>query len=363
MPGAFDVFDSGIYIVPEGVVQDEDAYALAGSGVIDGDVAGDLVIAANSLRITGNVEGDVLVASNGTVTISGTVAGSVRGVAREIRVEPGGSIGDDLAVAAVTTRVSGTVARDLIAFGGRLELTGSIGRDVHGRFVKGTIDGAIGRNVDVATSSLRVGAGADVGGSLLYRSNRSADTSPDAEISGTFKRISPRPSFFVDFWWTVATIMGFLAFLFTGLLLLWLLRDTSARAVGAIVLRPWRTLAFGLGAVVVVPVAVLAFAVTVVGIPVAVLLAVLYLLGFFFGPIPAVTAGGVRLLGGRGGIFGAFVLGAILWRLGIALLSFVAGGLYVVALIWGAGGWAAAVWDGRSRAYSADSAASTTANT
>jgi hypothetical protein len=164
-------------------------------------------------------------------------------------------------------------------------------------------------------------------------------------------------------WWTLATILGLFAFLFTGILLLWLLRDTSARAIGAIVLHPWRTLLLGLAVLALVPLMIVTFVVSFVGVPVAILLGVLYLLGFFLGPMPAVAAAGTRIPGGRGSLFGAFVVGAIAWRLGIFLLPVIAGALYVIALVWGVGGWAAAVWDGRSRNYSSDAAASTTART
>ncbi len=295
--------------------------------------------------------------------IRGEVGGAVRGVARTVVVEETGTIGDDLAVAAVTTRVHGSVGRDAIIFGGRFELTGSIGRDLHGRFVRGALDGAIARNVDISTSSLDVGPNTDVCGSLLYRSNRSADRDPAAVIGGQFSRLSPRPSFFVDVWWTMANILGLLAFLFTGIVVLWLLRDTSTRAVSAIVNRPWRTLGLGLGALILIPVVIATFVVTLVGVPVAVLLALLYLLGFFLGPIPAVAAVGVRLRRGRGSVFGAFVIGALAWRAGIFLLSFVAGALYVLALVWGIGAWASAVWDGRAAAYRGGDPTTTTART
>ncbi len=245
LPGGYDVFDTSIYLVVEGDRQDEDAYVLTERGVIAGVVDGDLVVAATDLEISGLVTGDVLVASAGTVVVTGEVTGAVRGVAREVRIEESAVVGDDLAVAAVTTRVRGSVGRDAIVFGGRFELTGAVGRNIHGRFVRGDINGAIGRNVDVSTSSLEVGPEAAVEGSLLYRSNRSADTDEAASVAGQFERISPRPSFFVDVWWTLATIMGFFAFLFTGLLLLWLLRDTSERAIRSIEARPWRTLLFG----------------------------------------------------------------------------------------------------------------------
>ena len=362
LPGGYDVFDTGIYLLVEDDLQDEDAYVATDTGRIEGTVDGDLVIAAGNLDIDGVVTGDVLVVSSGSVVIRGHVGGAVRGVARTVIVEETGVIGDDLAVAAVTTRVHGSVGRDAIIFGGRFELTGSIGRDIHGRFVRGDLNGVIARNVDIATSSLDVGPNADVGGSLLYRSNRSANRDPAAVIGGQFDRLSPRPSFFVDVWWTMANIMGLLAFLFTGIVVLWLMRDTSTRAVNAIAKRPWRTLALGLGALILIPVVIATFVVTIVGVPLAVFLSLLYLLGFFLGPVPAVAAAGARLRRGRGSVFGAFVLGTIVWRAGIYLLSFVAGALYVLALVWGVGAWAAAVWDGRSASYGDGDSASTTAS-
>ena len=349
LPGGFDVFDTSIFLIGEDASQDEDAYVLSQTAIIDGVVDGDLVIATNSLRISGVVNGDVLLASDGKVTISGTIHGALRGVAREVVIEETGVVRDDIAVAAVTTRVLGEVGRDAIVFGGKLQLTGVIGRDLHGRFVTGRINGEIGRNTDFATSALEVGAATVVGGSLLYRSNREADTEPGADVAGTFARLSPQPSFFVNVWLTLATILGFVAFVLTGIVVIWLLRDTSSRAVRNIVDRPWRTLLVGIVVLFAVPLIVLTLVRSLVGIPVAVLLGVLYLLGLFFGPIPAVAAAGRVLSRGRIGVFGAFVVGAVVWRLGIALVTFVAGGLYLAALIWGTGGWAVAVWEARRR--------------
>lgn len=362
LPGGYDVFDSSIFLVVDGNVQPEDAYVVADRGVVEGTIDGDLVIAAGELDVNGVVTGDVFVVSAGTVTVRGEVRGALRGAARRVIVTGTGMIGDDLAVAAVRTDVEGTVGRDAIVFGGRFDLTGSIGRDVRGRFGRGSIDGTIGRGVDVATSSLEIGPNAAVEGRILYRSNRTATRDPAASIGGQLTRASPKPSFFVDVWWTLATILGFLSFLLTGIAVFWLMRDTSARAVRTIVERPWRTLVLGVAVIVLIPVVVVMFVASLIGIPVAVLLGVLYLLGFFFGPIPAVAAAGSRIPGGRGGIFAAFLVGAIVWRAAIYFLSFVAGALYVLAVVWGFGGWASAVWRARGTGYSEPSV-DTTART
>ena len=363
LPGGLDVFDQGIFLVEEGASRPEDAYVLAESAIVDGVIDGDLIVAANRVSITGTINGDVLVATDGTVTIAGTVTGAVRGIAREVVIAEGAHIADDLAVLALTTRLAGNVGRDSIVFGGKLELEGGIGRDLRGRFVAGDLNGSIGRNADVSTSRLDVGPDTRIGGDLLYRSNRDADIADGAAVSGTLDRLSPRPSFFVDVWLTLATILGFFAFLLSGILFLWLAPGTSYAATAAIAKRPWRTLGLGVATLIAVPIVVWLFVRSFVGAPVAILLGVLYLLGFFFGPIPAVTVAGDKLLRGYGGIFGAFIGGAVVWRLGIAALPLVAGGLYVAALVWGVGGWAAAVWDGGRASYSEPSGTTITAST
>ena len=71
------------------------------------------------------------------------------------------------------------------------------------------------------------------------------------------------------------------------------------------------------------PILVLLLAFTLVGLPVAAILLFGMLVALVFGAVPAVTALGNRLLRGRGGLFGGFIVGAILWRLGIWLIPFV----------------------------------------
>jgi hypothetical protein len=97
------------------------------------------------------------------------------------------------------------------------------------------------------------------------------------------------------------------------------------------------------------PIVIVLLVATIVGVPVAILLMLLYALGLLMSPIPAVTAFGHRVLGGRGGLFGAFVLGALVWRLGIEIIPFVGVALYLAALAWGTGGWVLAAWDERRR--------------
>lgn len=326
----------------------EDVYVAAQSGRVEGTIEGDLVIATGSLVITGTVTGDVYALASGRVSVEagGVIGGSLRGAARDVVVV--GMVTDDVAVTALATSIDRgpgvEVGRDLVAFGGSVTLSGDVGRDVRGRVVNAAISGTVGRDLDVAVERLVIKGNAQIGGDVLYRSTRQAAISPVATIAGQVVRLPAQSNFVYGVVLTIANLVGFLGFLVLGIFMLWLFRNSSSAAVGAVIGHPIRTFLIGLAFVVVAPVAALVLAVTLVGLPVAAMV----LLGMFVlllvGPVPAVTAFGDRLLRGRGGLFGGFLLGAVLWRLGIWLIPLVGGVLYLVGLVWGTGGWVYGGW-------------------
>jgi hypothetical protein len=343
-----DIVTTNIYLVAEDQVEDEDAYVASTSARVAGIINGDLVISTGSLTISGTVTGDVFVLSHGTVHVTGEVGGSLRGMARRVIVE--GSIGDDVTVAAVTTRLSGTVVRDALVFGGSLTVDGEVKRNVNGRIVSALIDGKVGNDIDIAVGNLTLGQATVVEGDVLYRSGSDADIAQTARVASQLERLPTRGSFSVELALTLATILGFFGFLFAGMVLLWLFRATAPRAVSTIEERPLRAAAVGVGAIIVLPILVVVLAMTLVGVPVAVALLVLLALALVFAPVPAVTALGSRLLRGRNwGLFAAFVVGALIWRLGIWLIPLVGFALYLGALAAGLGGWLIAMREQRAQ--------------
>ncbi len=341
-----DVITANLYILGEDEVEDGDVYLAATSARVAGTVDGDFVVSTGSLMISGMVTGDVLVLSQGTVRITGEVQGSLRGAAREIIVE--GTIGHDVAALTVATRIKGSVERDALVFGGSVTLEGSIGGDVNGRMVTANINGPVGNDVDIAVGRLTLGPNADIGGDVLYRSGSDAEVAASAQVASQFERLPTRGSFTVELLLTLATILGFFGFLFAGIVLLWLFRATAPRAVAAVEHHPWRSAGIGVAAIIIVPVLVVLLILTLVGVPVALALAVLLALGLLFGPVPAVTALGARLLRKQHlGLFAAFLVGAVIWRAGIWLIPYVGVALYLGALVAGVGGWLIAIWERR----------------
>ena len=339
------VVTTDLFIVSEDEPIAEDVYVAATSGRVEGRIDGDLVITTGSLSISGTVAGDVLALTSGTVKIEpgGVVEGSLRTASPQVVV--GGAVGQDLFTTGIAAHVeaTGSVGRDVIMFGGTLSVDGGVGRDIRGRVFTTTITGTVGRDVDLTVQRLTIDSGGSVAGDVLYRSTSDANIAPDT-VEGQIVQLPAQSNFIFGVILAIVNILGILGFIVSGIILLWLFRSTGAASVEAIQRHPLKTLFIGLLVLIGAPLLVLFLAVTLVGLPLAALLLGMLLLSLVFGPVPAVTAGGDFVLRRKGGLFGGFVLGAVLWRLGIWLIPFVGVFLYLVALVWGVGGWVLGAW-------------------
>jgi len=339
------VVTTDLFIVGEDEPISEDVYVASTSGRVEGVVDGDLVIMTGDLSISGTVRGNVLALTSGVVHVEkgAVVEGSVRAAGPQVQID--GEVGGDLFATGIAAAVgsTGIVQRDVIVFGGTLTLDGEVGRDVRGRLLSADVSGTVGRDVDLAVERLVVHPGARISGDVLYRSATPAVIA-SGTVEGQVVALPAQSNFIFGVILTLANIVGFLAFIVAGIMILWLFRGTGSAAVEAVERHPLKTLLIGFGSLVGAPILILLLVATLVGLPLAALLLVALLLAFVFGPIPAVGAAGDVLLRRKGGLFGGFVVGAILWRLGIWLIPIVGSLLYLVGLIWGVGGWVLAGW-------------------
>jgi len=343
-----DFITTNIYLLDADSVQQEDVYVASTSARVDGTINGDLIISTGSLEISGTVTGDVLVLTHGPVEVTGTIGGSLRGIARNVVID--GTVADDVTVAAVSTSIFGTVSRDALVFGGALEMDGEVKGDVNGRMISAVFDGKVGHDVDISVGSLTLEGNTVVAGDLLYRSGVEANIAGTVQVGSQLDRLPTRGGWGVELILTVATVIGFLGFVFGGIVLIWLFRRTAPRSIDSVLKSPLRSAAVGFGTLVVAPVLIAILITTLVGVPVAVALLLLYVLGLFFGPVPAITAAGSKLLRSRWGLFAAFVVGAVIWRIGIWLIPLVGFALYLGALVVGVGGWVIGFWEERRAA-------------
>jgi cytoskeletal protein CcmA (bactofilin family) len=233
-------------------------YASGQTVTVDGDVDGDVVCAGQSVVINGAVKGDVLCAGQ-DLTVNGAVTGSVRAIGQLVTI-------------------NGTVGRN-VTVGGQTVVLGS-GSHVAGELAAGaqtlTINGPVDHDAMVGTNSLTLGA--VIGGSLNYLSNRTLPIDHDKVRGDIVRHDPPRaPSrqnmagarlASLLFW-----VLGGLAIM---LVAVWLIPGMVRGITNIMVARPGASIGWGALATLSGPPLLLVLALTVIGIPLALLLGALW---------------------------------------------------------------------------------------
>ena len=318
------VFLAGNTAIVAGVV-DGDVFAAAERVEVTGEVRGSLYGAGESVTVTGDINGNAHLAGQ-DVELDARVGGSAFVAGQNLTLTEESQIGRDGFLAGETVRSRGLVGKDVYFAAETTELDGKVHRDVRGR----------GHQVALTSSSfvggdLRVTAYSD--DAVVLDDGATIGGATEIEIEEGDEH---RPFVSAGFYFGV--IAKALAMLLLGLVLAALFpslvpeRPTSSGEV-------LREMGIGFVALVATPVVLLLVAVTVIGIPVSIVLGVLFLALLFLSSLVVAYFAGERLP-----MFAQSGVGTAL-RTGLALLAvllltevpFVGGGLCFLILIFGLG--------------------------
>ncbi len=223
--------------------------------------------------------GDISVVG-GTVTIAGTLDGSLDGPATSVTVTETGVVTGDVDVAAGSVHVRGTVEGDVNGAAGVVTVAegARIGGDLSAAAGSLVLDGAVDGSVRVGAEALTVGPTARVGGDLLYDAE-DMDIAEGATVGGVTE-FRPglrdgRVPLVGDLSLAVGTslalaVVGFVASLALGVVLLVAAPSLARRVTDTGRSHPARSGLVGVGTILAVPVSLVLLAVTVVGIPLSV---------------------------------------------------------------------------------------------
>ncbi len=279
----------------------DDLYIAGGTVTVTGIVDGDVTAAGGTVTLTGRTSG-ALLAAGGTVDIGGSVGRSIRAAGGTVRLDAATGTDAVLAGGNITVAETGRVGRDLVVGGGTVRIAGAVGRNV---FVGGgnvVIAGSVQGNVDVQVDRLLVLPTARIAGRLRYAAGRSAEIQPGAEVSGGVERVAAvrpgmplipaRRSPFRWFWrvgeWLWLLALGLVAFA--------LLPRLPGSVVSEIRARFGASLLAGVLVLVAAPVAVMALLISVIGIPLAVAVILLWFLTLYPSQLFAATWLGERVV-------------------------------------------------------------------
>jgi hypothetical protein len=238
----------GTVVVGPDETVDGDLSIVAGTAIVQGTVNGDLSVVGGDVLVAGTVNGDVDTVA-GAVRVTGDVSGSLSGTSGNLFVGEGGQVGGDIDYA------SGNVV----------------------------IDGTVGGDATIGAGSIRLGENAVVQGDFEYDAD-SFDRAAGAQVQGQIVRnsnlvsapgrILPAGAF---------SIYGFLTNLLFGALLLLLFPVFTGEVADRVERDPVVSGGLGLLTFVVVPLMLVLLAITIIGIPLSILGALLFALVLWTG--------------------------------------------------------------------------------
>ncbi|MEX2466961.1 MAG: polymer-forming cytoskeletal protein [Gemmatimonadota bacterium] len=257
---------------------------IAGGAVVDvpESVDGDVMAAGRAIVFTGSSGGSFLGVGT-TQELQGSIAGSMRAAGGRIVATGRTERNVTLLGADVVLDGGAQVGLNAYLVGGRVEQRGTVaghlraaGRDV-------ILDGPVTGNVDVIARSLTLGPSARIEGDLSYRVREGGIViDPASSVAGDVAAVTvPGPS--LAFRILIGTGRA-AAFLLVGSILL-LVVPPLRRAASQLDDRALPALGLGLLWLVAIPVMTAAAFVTVIGIPLAFIAGILYLMALYLAPV------------------------------------------------------------------------------
>jgi len=283
-----DYFAAGETVRISGTV-DGDAYIVGGNVFVDGTINGDLLTAGGTVMIRGTVTDDVRVAG-GTVTISGDVGKNITVTAGNALITENATVGGSVVAGVGTLEIFAPLGRGLTIGAGQA----TIGSEINGDVLAGVGTITLANNAKIngnltyyakAQTQLTQAESASVSGIITHNISVHDESMTREKAAGAFAGIG----FFLK-------VLSLLSALILGLLLLQFVPDFTKRTAGQINDRFFLALFVGFMTFLLAPVVILVLFVTLVGIPFAVLLALMIAALLFFAKVFAALFIGQRVL-------------------------------------------------------------------
>lgn len=267
---------------------DGDAFLAGGRVSTAAEVKGDLVVAGGEVSVGGGV-GDDLYAAGGSLQVDAIVTGNARVAGGDVTVGPATVITGALSATGGRLRFEGNTHQHLRAAGGSVHL-----------------DGVVQGDAEVEAEEITIGPNTRITGKLVARSPRQPEVPAGAQIAGGVEYEETQVGHVISadegadtgsvehgvgsFFWMLGVFVA-------GALFMLAFPAYSVRAARWIGQEPLRSLGLGFVILVSLPVLAVLLLFTIVGIPLALIVLLLYLLLLFLGWVTAAMFVGQKLLG------------------------------------------------------------------
>jgi cytoskeletal protein CcmA (bactofilin family) len=253
--------------------------------LIKGTVQGDVIVAGGDVEIDGSVKGSVYAVAE-KVVVKGRVAGNIHVAGADVEVSSQDSASVFLAGSTVQLGEQASI-QNLFAAGGELSIRGDVDQSIYVAGTEVVIAGKTGGDVAVAGEKITVQGSSEIGGNLNYSSQNQVAIENDRSIQGSIKRAEPDRVTstqerimiqLVDLvYWLIANI------LIAGVLLYIAPKLFFSTATG-LNKRLFYDCLKAVALVVIVPIVLILMLFTIIGIPLAAVMALLFILVLVMAP-------------------------------------------------------------------------------
>lgn len=347
---ALHTVEGGVIVIEQEL--NESLYAIGESVSVEEAVAGSVISFAGSVSINSPVEGGVtafgggvsinadtgghITACGGSVSINSAMGGGLMACGGSINVN--GAVDGDILAMGGSISINGRVTGTAVLMGGSVSVNGPVQGDVMAMAGKVTISGIIDGDVVVKAEELELKKDAVIKGDLTYTSPNVVFT--EAQIEGSIveeEATEVVPDFELPvISKTTQIIMGLITLLIVGIIIVLVAPELSNNLVMVINENWGQSLLFGLLALIVTPITAILFAITIVGIPIMVILFVLYALAIYFSKFITALCIGKRVVKDSKNLLLPMVAGIGIYVL-LANLPVIGGFTKLLAVIFGLG--------------------------
>jgi cytoskeletal protein CcmA (bactofilin family) len=300
------IMSTNVWYLSEDETIEKVSFIGAGSIVANGTTFDDSFwLAQDNMLLNGQFGNDVWALAM-SAKLNGTFHDHARILAQSIMVD--GKISNGLwAVAGtVSTTTNSILHGDQFIYSDSLSLQGYIEGDVLAKSRSITLGGTIVGNVRLYGDDIIVRPGTTIIGDLYYvTTNQSIVLDANSHISGTFKHIPPPAAFSQELSPGSAALLElywFLAALLVGIPFMMIFPHGTGQAVRQLRFNLWKCGLVGIAVLFGLPIAILAATFTIIGLPLAFVMASMAGLCIYLGKFPVALALGTALLHKRGEI-------------------------------------------------------------
>jgi cytoskeletal protein CcmA (bactofilin family) len=269
---------NSVYVAKDEIISGN-LYAAGGTITVDGTISGDLIAAAQTINVNGRIEGDIIAAAQ-NLTINGDVGGNVRVAGNSVilngkvsrNVNALGTniifgadsrIGWDAYLAGSNAEVRGIIDGGLSGQAGQVLISGKIGKDLNLKLTNGNLP-----------QQLIIVPEAIINGNITYTAPNLANISDQAKIAGKIQQntLATEESniFLLWIWGKLFTIFSALT---VGLVLIFIGKNITTKILDKMEESPLKMLVPGLIIMFILPPIALVLIFTIIGIPLALIIA------------------------------------------------------------------------------------------